>query len=72
MSTVASSRFATSANPARKGVLARLMAWDASFRQRGHLARLDDAALRDMGLTARDVQRELRRPVWEAPDHWTR
>ena len=36
------------------------------FRQRQQLARLDDAALNDIGLTRADVEREIRRPLWES------
>lgn len=42
------------------------------FRQRRRLARLDDAALRDLGLTREEALREARRPVWDVPDHWMR
>ncbi|MBK5935180.1 uncharacterized protein YjiS (DUF1127 family) [Rhodovulum imhoffii] len=39
-------------------------------RQRRHLAQLDDALLRDIGLTRQDVQHELERPVWDVPASW--
>jgi uncharacterized protein YjiS (DUF1127 family) len=35
------------------------------FRQRQHLARLDDAALNDIGLTRKDVEIEIKRPIWD-------
>ena len=38
--------------------------WAARSRQRRHLAELDDAALRDIGLTYRDVQHEIAKPFW--------
>lgn len=41
-------------------------------RQRRKLARLDDAALRDMGLTRRQALDEARRPAWDVPHHWIR
>ena len=41
-------------------------------RQRRKLAKLDDAALRDMGLTRREAQEEARRPSWDVPHHWIR
>ncbi|MEQ8290571.1 MAG: hypothetical protein RIA08_00090 [Roseovarius sp.] len=41
-------------------------------RQRRKLAKLDDAALRDMGLSRRDALEEARRPAWDVPHHWIR
>ena len=40
------------------------------LRQRRALARLDDAALTDMGLTRADVEQEIKRPVWDVPANW--
>lgn len=37
------------------------------WRQRRALERLDEAALRDIGLTPDDVRREARRPLWSLP-----
>ena len=37
------------------------------WRQRRALERLDDAALRDVGLTRDDVMAESRRPLWSLP-----
>lgn len=37
------------------------------WRQRRALERLDDAALRDLGLTRDDVMSEARRPLWSLP-----
>jgi uncharacterized protein YjiS (DUF1127 family) len=37
-------------------------------RQHRHLARLDDAALKDLGLSRADVARELAQPFWMRPD----
>ncbi|MET4103102.1 uncharacterized protein YjiS (DUF1127 family) [Roseovarius sp. MBR-78] len=34
-------------------------------RQRRQLARLDDAALADIGLSRREAQREAARPFWD-------
>lgn len=42
----------------------------ALAKQRRALTRLDDAALRDMGLTHADVTREANRPAWDVPGHW--
>ena len=42
----------------------RLLQWQETWRQRKHLASLDDAALKDIGLSRADVAAELRKPVW--------
>lgn len=42
------------------------------WRQRQALSRLDDAALRDIGLTREDARAEVRRPLWDAPETWCR
>jgi uncharacterized protein YjiS (DUF1127 family) len=34
------------------------------------LAALDDAALKDVGLTRHDATREAARPFWDAPNTW--
>lgn len=39
-------------------------------RQRKALVRLDDAALRDMGLTRSDVDQEAKRALWDVPANW--
>ncbi len=39
----------------------------AVSRQRHHLAQLDAAALKDLGLTRADVARELSQPFWMQP-----
>lgn len=45
-------------------VAVRLLEWQETWRQRKHLASLDDAALKDIGLSRADVAAELRKPVW--------
>ncbi|WP_175483187.1 DUF1127 domain-containing protein [Salinihabitans flavidus] len=42
----------------------------ALHRQRKALNRLDDAALRDLGLSRSDVQHEAERPFWDVPATW--
>ncbi|MCH2163799.1 MAG: DUF1127 domain-containing protein [Marinovum sp.] len=42
------------------------------IRQRQDLARLDDAQLRDLGLTRQEAQDEASRPAWDVPNHWVR
>lgn len=40
------------------------------WRSRQALSRLDDAALRDIGLAAKEAHREASRPVWDVPANW--
>ena len=42
----------------------------AVARQRRALLRLDDAALRDMGLTREQALLEAGRPAWDLPASW--
>lgn len=56
----------------RVGVIARslwqrLKRWNELARQRRLLAALDDAALKDMGLSREDVFQEVDRPFWDDP-----
>ena len=46
------------------GLFDRLAVWQDRRRQRFTLARLDDRMLRDIGLTAVDVQHEISKPFW--------
>jgi uncharacterized protein YjiS (DUF1127 family) len=52
------------------GALLRFAAWCWSCaerrRQRHFLATLDDRALRDIGLTAGQAERECAKPFWQA------
>lgn len=57
---------------ARLPLLARVMGLHDLWTQRRRLAALDDATLRDLGLTRGQAEAESRRPVWQAPDHWLR
>ena len=43
-----------------------LLTWQARAEQRYRLAELDDAALKDIGLDRVDVEREYRKPFWQA------
>ena len=45
-------------------VVVCLLQWQETWRQRKHLAALDEAALKDIGLTRADVAAELKKPVW--------
>ena len=49
-----------------------LMAMLALHRQRRQLARLDAAALRDIGVSRDDARAEAARAPWDAPTHWRR
>ena len=44
----------------------------AARRQRTALARLDDALLADIGLSARAAMAEAHRPFWDVPASWRR
>lgn len=48
----------------------RIVAANALHRQHQALLRLDDAMLRDIGLTRFEAETEANRPVWDAPNHW--
>ena len=68
--TATSNTLAQCAAPRRPSIWQRLMRARALRRQRRDLRALDDYQLRDIGVSAADRERELRRPVWRAPDHW--
>ncbi|OWU86558.1 hypothetical protein ATO6_07170 [Oceanicola sp. 22II-s10i] len=34
------------------------------------LSRLDDALLRDIGISREDAHKEARRPIWDVPTNW--
>ncbi|SNR56189.1 DUF1127 domain-containing protein [Puniceibacterium sediminis] len=55
--------------PARS-LISTLLAFGSLYNQRRALARLDDHALNDLGLTRHEALCEARRPVWDAPDNW--
>ncbi len=54
----------------RSALMSRLARRVGLWRQRRALARLDDAALDDIGVTRRQAEAEARRPVWDAPANW--
>jgi uncharacterized protein YjiS (DUF1127 family) len=49
-----------------EGAAARLVAWDARYRERRRIAELADETLRDAGLTRAFAVREAARPFWRA------
>lgn len=55
-----------------RGWLARLVQAQALWRSRQRLGTLDDAALRDLGLSREEALAEAAKPVWEVPGHWLR
>jgi len=56
--------------PAKRSVLELFARAVALMRQRRDLARLDDHALDDIGISRSDALAEARRHVWDAPDFW--
>jgi uncharacterized protein YjiS (DUF1127 family) len=46
--------------------LLAVVVWQERARDRTRLEGLDDAALKDMGITRADVSREIDKPVWRA------
>lgn len=57
---------------ARKGFFRHLAIACDVWRQRRALAQLDAAALKDIGVTQGEAVQESLKPVWNAPQHWTR
>jgi uncharacterized protein YjiS (DUF1127 family) len=45
-------------------VLSLILLWQERARQRDHLESLDDAMLKDIGLSRADVDREAAKPFW--------
>jgi uncharacterized protein YjiS (DUF1127 family) len=56
----------------RPALLARVVQAQALWRSRRRLAALDDAALRDLGLSREEALEEASRPVWNVPSYWLR
>lgn len=67
-STLAVRRLSRRGGPLR--LIRRLLDMMALRRQRRSLALLDDAMLRDIGLTREQAQFEASRPIWDVPNHW--
>lgn len=72
MTQLATNCGATRHIASRKSLISRLfMAWHLS-RQRARLTDLDDAILRDIGLTRAQAAAESRRAFWDVPATWKR
>ncbi|WP_246587997.1 DUF1127 domain-containing protein [Paracoccus bogoriensis] len=56
----------------RPRLLERLLTMFDVRRTRIDLSRLDDAMLRDIGLTREEVEAEIDRPIWDVPANWRR
>ncbi len=56
--------------PRATGIVGRILQALALRRQRAALARLDEAALKDIGLSRDEAQREARRKAWDVPANW--
>ncbi|WP_380053451.1 DUF1127 domain-containing protein [Falsihalocynthiibacter sp. SS001] len=54
----------------RRSILSLLALVAGTYRQRRALARLDDAALDDMGISRDEAMAEARRPIWDVPTTW--
>lgn len=54
----------------RPSLMSRLKAAIGLSRQRARLAQLDDATLRDIGITRAEAMHEAKRAFWDAPDNW--
>jgi len=73
MSTRPITRFAGITLPSRpilSDLLRRVTLMRAAHRQRMALARLDAAALDDIGITSDEACAEASRPAWDIPQRW--
>lgn len=56
----------------RRGLFTRLFAMLTVRAERRRLAELDDATLRDIGLSRDEALQEALRPIWDVPPRWRR
>ncbi len=54
----------------RASILKTITHLVAVHRQRKALARMDDTALDDIGVSRAQAHREASRPIWDAPETW--
>lgn len=57
---------------ARVSLASTINAAMATWRQRRHLEKLDDNALKDIGISRHQAETEANRPLWDVPNHWLR
>ena len=53
-------------------IVSRIFTFQGIWKERQRLAAMDDHLLKDIGLTREDVQKEAKRPTWDAPERWLR
>ena len=53
-----------SASNLMTGLVRTILGWQERASQRHHLAGLDDHALKDVGLSRADIEREAGKPFW--------
>lgn len=56
----------------RAGLMTRIVRAQELNAQRRALSRLDPHLRRDVGLSDREVEDELMRSMWDAPENWRR
>ena len=54
-------------NRPKKGLWPLLVHWTELRRQRSSLAKLDEGALNDIGVSRKQARREARKPFWMMP-----
>ncbi len=68
--TVRSLTRSSTAHRRRTSFFGWLLGLDHTRRQRNQLRSLDAHMREDIGVTDADVERELARSLWDAPQHW--
>lgn len=58
--------------PSRRSFLDRVLYLASLHRQRQDLSMLDDALLKDVGISREEAEIEAKRPVWDVPATWRR
>ncbi|NIZ10472.1 DUF1127 domain-containing protein [Pseudooceanicola sp. HF7] len=53
-----------------KSLFGRVMLMMGIHRERRALHHLDEALLRDIGISPEEARRESARPAWDAPNRW--
>ncbi len=61
-----------SCKPAKRSFVSLVLQALSVMRQRRKLAQLDDAALKDIGITRAEASAEADRFFWDAPQIWKR